>query len=392
MFEVDLTSQIPQYGAQSGNWGGAACCQMAMKGYPAGAASCFIDQTVIWNHIQANNKEPGASPAWGIGWYADPYAVTKTLNDLCPPQHHWVDVSGTDKNAVLYTLLRYMANYRYGSPVCVWAHDYWSLLVYYRTSDDPRSVSNPTIESVGLYSPYQGGCDYKEIDGAVWMNSPYWWGAPCNGSLCGKLWDGKWVGIGEPPQAEGRVRVEAIARTGDALISPQQAQKAARAVFAARGAERLGATRRSAGMVAGRPFLVREPAALIEKSRKPRREVHYYVVPFYGRHDVDAHGIARVRASVLVNAFTGRFEEIALFDEPVRYVPAREALRIAGDSLVLSEREQAQASVELVAQPAHTGISSAVPAWSIAAAERTVLVTQDGIVVGGPAYPSYRGA
>ena len=149
MFDVDLRNQVPQYSAMNANWGGPACCQMAMNGYPSGATSCYISQTAIWKYIQANNQEPGAGP-WGIGWYADPYAVTKTMNDLCPPQHKWLDVSGTDKNSVLYTLLRYMANYQYASLVCTFAHDYWSTLVYYSTSDDPRAVTNPTLKLIGI--------------------------------------------------------------------------------------------------------------------------------------------------------------------------------------------------------------------------------------------------
>jgi hypothetical protein len=156
MFEVDLKSQVPSsssYGPQNPDWGGPACCQMAMNGYPSGATSCYISQTTIWNYIQANNKEGGTGP-WGIGWYSDPYAVTKALNDLCPPQHRWVDVSDTNKETVLYTLFRWMANYEYASLICVFAHDYWITLVYYETSDDPRVVTNPTLHRIGWYEPY----------------------------------------------------------------------------------------------------------------------------------------------------------------------------------------------------------------------------------------------
>lgn len=109
MFEVDLYSQVPFYFKEEWNWGGPAVCQMAMNGYPLGATSCYIDQPQIWNYIQANNKE-GGTGSWGTGWYSDPYAVTKTLNDLCPPTGQWIDVSDTDKEKVLYKLLRWMAN------------------------------------------------------------------------------------------------------------------------------------------------------------------------------------------------------------------------------------------------------------------------------------------
>lgn len=393
MFETDLSSQVPVHGAQNGSWRAAACCQMAMQGYPPGATSCSINQTAIWNHIQAHNKEPGANPAWGIGWFADPYAVTKTLNDLCPPQFHWADVSGTDRNAVLYTLLRYMANYQYASLVCVFTHDYWNLLVYYRTSADPRTVSNPTLERVGLYAPYQGGCNYHEVDGSVFMSSPAWWGAPCNGSTCGVLWDGKWVGIGEPPEVEGRVKVQTVVRDGTKLIGPTRALQVARTAYSARGAERAAAAGRQSALRARRPLLVREAfAPLTEVRRKARRAVRYYLVPFASEHDIDASGAECARACVAVNAATGRFEELTVFAEPVSYLPQRQALRIARASLGLTAREAARATLELVSNPSPSALGSAVPVWSVAVLDHSIFVTQDGGVLGSLTYPTYRGA
>ena len=34
MFKVDLHSQVPDYRKDQANWGGPACSQMAMHGYP----------------------------------------------------------------------------------------------------------------------------------------------------------------------------------------------------------------------------------------------------------------------------------------------------------------------------------------------------------------------
>ena len=265
MFTVDLKSQIPKYAAANGNWGGAACCQMAMNGYPAGATSCYINQKTIWNYIQAHNKEPGYAPTkWGYGWYADPYAITKTLNDLCPPQHSWVDVSGTDKKVVLYTLLRYMANYKYASLICTYMHDYWATLVYFKTASDPRTTTNPALDRIGYYWPTPSGAQYKEVDGATWLSTPLYWGKPCNEtnsageSLCGQLWNNKWVGIGEPPETAGAVEVEAITRVGDTIISSREAAAIARAFVAERREEALeaqeGLARQLTGVRAAKPI------------------------------------------------------------------------------------------------------------------------------------------
>lgn len=401
MFEVDLKNQVPSsssYGPQNPDWGGPACCQMAMNGYPPGATSCYIGQTTIWNYIQANNKEGGTGP-WGIGWYSDPYAVTKALNDLCPPQHQWVDVSDTNKETVLYKLFRWMANYEYASLVCVFAHDYWSTLVYYKTSDDPREANNPTLDRIGWYEPYYTSfgpqVDYKEVDGSVWMTSPYYWGAPCGGftnPLCGQIWKNKYVGIGEPPEAEGSVQVEKISRVGKELISPRDAAAIARRFLVERRRQESGfILQRMTDVRSARPMLVRE--LLPEQVKQATEEgVRYYLVPFRQRYEVDETGAPLARLSVLVNAYTGRFEELCVFPQPLRYLSERDALRIASRNLRLSRREVDGIEAELVFQPLRPYVSSALPAWRVTAQDKVFYVSQTGLVLGTLFYPTYRGA
>ncbi|MCF6363641.1 MAG: hypothetical protein L3J88_09935 [Gammaproteobacteria bacterium] len=387
MFTTDLRSQITPYTRQQANWGGAACCRMAMNGYPPGAVSCNINQATIWNYIQANNQEPGVG-SWGIGWWADPYAITKTLNDLCPPQHSWIDVSGTDKNVVLYTLLRYMANYKYASLVCTFSHDYWKTLVYYKTSDDPRVVNNPTLQRIGFYSPDNGS--YSEIDGAIWMVSPSYWGAPCNGQVCGQNRNNKWVGLGEPPEEEGSVEVESISRVGKRLIESKEASKIAQEIVAERRSGKSEfLARRLNGMCAGTPILVRELPLC--KPKKRAQEVRYYVVPFGNKYELDESDSSSVRLSVLVNAYTGRFEEMTLFSQPVHYLSGQEALRIAARNLGYKPREMPGVELELVAQPSQSVVSAAVPAWSVTVAGRTIHVAQSGQIIGNLALPTYKG-
>jgi len=396
MFEIDLKSQVPAYQTNQANWGGAACCQMAMNGYPQGATSCYIDQATIWNYIQAHNKEPGYSPSsWDYGWYADPYAVTKTLNDLCPPQHSWVDVSSTNKESVLYTLLRYMANYKYASLMCWWMHDSWATLVYYRTSDDPRNVNNPTLERIGYYAPGLSGVDYKEIDGPTWMSGYYYWGSPCNQtniageSLCGTIWNKKWVGIGEPPQDEGLVQAESISRTGQKLIQPQDAvQIAQQFVAERREVKSQFMARRLAGARAGQPMLVRE---LIPGLDKQLPDIRYYIVPFAVEYEVDRRGAPLTRFSVLVNAYTRRLEELCVFSQPIRYLAEREAVAIATRALRLDERRAQSVEAELVSWPRMAQVSNASPAWKIVSDQKTFLVTQDGLIASMSLHLGLRG-
>jgi hypothetical protein len=396
MFQIDLKTQVPMYNKSKPNYGGPACCQMAMDGYPPGATPCHINQNTIWNYIQANNKEGGVGP-WGIGWYADPYAVTKVLNDLCPPQHSWVDVSGTDRDTVLYTLFRWMANYKYASLVCVFAHDYWDALVYYRTSDDPRTVTNPTLEYIGWYEPGDFGTQYKQVSGSLWKTSPAYWGQPCPS---GQIWKGKWVGIGEPPEVEGSVHIESVPRVGKELISPEDAVRAAQKFIAQQLQEKSDFFMRCLiDVQPAQPMLVRELPIMREREvtaehEEPSREecVRYYVVPFTQRWEIDRSGERLARLSVLVNGYTGRFEELCVFPQPVRYLSEREVHWIAIRNLGLSKREVRRMEAELVFQPLPPHVSSALPAWQVQVADRKLFVTQAGLVFGTLHYPTYRGA
>jgi len=395
MFEVNLKTQVSCIGpdANKPNWGGPACCQMAMGGYPLGATSCNISQTTIWNYIQANNKEGGVGP-WGIGWYSDPFAITKTLNDLCPPQHSWIDVSGTNKETVLYTLFRWMANYKYASLVCTFAHDYWIALVYYKTSDDPRVVTNPTLERIGWNEPSSpGSCIYKEVDGSVWMSSPYYWGLPCGGfaSPCGQIWKNKWVGIGEPPEEEGSIQVEIISRVGEELINPKDATRIAEKFVVERLREKSEnydelSLRCLSGVQPLQPMLVREMPLEQETEKQERwtdQDIKYYLVPFINKYDVDKLGAPLSRLSVAVNAYTGRFEELCIFPKPVRYLSEREAIWIASRNLNLSRHEIQRMDVELVNIPQRPSVSTAQPAWRVSIDKKELFATQDGTVVGG---------
>lgn len=383
------------YDKNNPNWGGPACCQMAMNGYPSGGTSCYIDQTTIWNYIQAHNKEPGIGP-WGIGWYADPYAVTKTLNDLCPPEHSWIDISGTDRDSVLYTLFRWMANYKYASLVCVFAHDYWDTLVYFRTSDDPRTVTNPTLEYIGWYEPGDFETLYKEVTGSVWKTSPFYWGQPCPS---GSLWNGKWVGIGEPPEVEGSVQVEIVPRVGDKLIRPEDAVQIAQKYLARRVQEKSEfSMRRFADLQPAEPMLVRElpmkregEDSAEEEQESREKCVRYYLVPFSQKYEIDSFGERLARLSVLVNASTSRFEEICVFPRPVRYLSEREAQWIAGRNLGLGQRELRSMEIELVSQVLLPNVSTALPAWQVVVGDRVLFVAQTGRVFGSLHWPTYRG-
>ena len=389
MFELDLGNQVPRYGKDNPNWGGPAVVQMAMNGYPQGATSCYIDQTTIWNYIQANNQE-GGTGSWGIGWYSDPYAVTKALNVLCPPNGQWHDVSNTDKFQVLYTLLRWMASYKYPSPICFSAHDEWALLIDYITTDDPRQVANTTLERIGYIIP---GQYYENSPGDLFLTGPYRWGLPCDGSTCGQKWNNKYVGIGEPPDNLGKVHAEHILRTGTNLIGPKEATEIAKIILAEmRGRKSSILLKSFIDIKAGQPLLVKELPINVNAKAKTIGEILYYIVPFQQKYEISSMEERLTRLSILVNAYTGRYEGLTVFNRPVQYIQRKEALKIATKNLNLKRIDESRITADLVFKPLVSYVTSALPAWRLTVGEREIFVTQNAIAFGSLNFRLYKGA
>jgi hypothetical protein len=291
-----------------------------------------------------------------------------------------------------------MANYKYPSLICTFMHDYWAALVYYRTSDDPRTVTNPTLEKIGYYWPTPSGVQYQEVDGATWMNGPYNWGLPCNGvnsngeSMCGLIWNNHWIGIGEPPEVNGSVQVEAISRIGKILISPKEATGIARKYLTEIRREKseslLGLL---SGTQALHPMLVRE-LSMYTEAQKIKQEVHYYIIPFVQKNEVNRRGAQLSKFSVLINAYTGRFEQLCVFPKPIHYLSEIDVIDIVRRDLRLSHSDLRKLTTELIFQPGGQLMSNALPVWLVTLEDRTLYLTQNGLILGTLLYPNLRGA
>lgn len=276
--------------------------------------------------------------------------------------------------------------YRYPSPICLSSHDRWVILIDYRTSDDPRQVTNPTLERIGWRDP-EGL--YENSPGDLFLEGSNRWGIPCNGQACGQIWNNKYVGIGEPPKEEGKVQAEKISRIGKKIISPGDAAFTARKFLREQQRERSDfLLKRLSGVRARRPMLVRE---LPLKQAKTEVGVRYYLVPFAQRYEVDEVGTPLARLCVLVNAYTGRFEGLSVFPRPVRYLQQREALRIARKNMGPSSRNINRIETELVFQPLQTHVTNSMPVWRIATKDQELFVTQRGVVLGTLNYRTYKG-
>ena len=81
---------------------------------------------------------------------------------------------------------------------------------------------------------------------------------------------------------------------------------------------------------------------------------------------------------MLVNAYAGRFEEIEVFGEPVRYLSEEEVINIIARSLGLKREEMKELKPTLMFQPSDITHIRLYPFWRIMVKDRILYVDQLG--------------
>jgi hypothetical protein len=247
--------------------------------------------------------------------------------------------------------------------------------------DDPRVVKNTTLNYISWFDPtpvVDGGGESIVPDYMWWQSSV--WGLPVPD---GQLWKGKWIGVGEPPDQPGTVRIRTVQRVGNLKVNPKAAADIAVKFMASRQRRHCGCFgHRLEALQAGKPMLASELSADDEPGQAAlESQVRYYIVPFEHSQVSDDAGRCLTAAAVLVNAYSGRVEELRVFHEPFRYLSPEEARAVARISLGVDKRDQARMKLDLVTQPFSKVVSSAVPAWRVSIGDRRFFVCQKGTVL-----------
>lgn len=380
MFTRDLSANVPLYGQEQCIWCGAACGQMARNGYPNPADRLFYAQVNVWNTIQANNS---TNPA-DLNWATDPHGLTACLQALNNPAGvHWVEFTNANRDGLLFSILYWMNVRQYPTPVLINQGGHWINIVGYVTDVEPVAGSSPVLQTISVNDPEPHNVGtYSTFSAAQWFNGPW------NGAIVyGGTWLNKYVAVIEPPLEKGKVRVKNVKRTGARLLSPKQAME-----YAAKWVTEFDLERHSQhallghrDVVASEPLLVRE-----ESGRKGTGTVpHYYIVPYGFRQELADRGARLARGCVLVNAYTGAFEEVTAFGKPIRYLERDEALAIAASAMQGDAKELKQAKVTLAFRPGDITHIRTYPYWQITVGRRTVYVDQLGKFYGKflPAIP-----
>jgi hypothetical protein len=392
MYTMDVGANVPLYGQEMCFWCGAASAQMSRDGYPNPADRLFYTQLDLWNSIQLNNSTAPADS----GWATDPHGLQGCLQAAAnPPGVHWSEFANASRDGLLFSTLYWMNNREFSAPTLVNQGGHWVVIVGWTTDVEPLAGSTPVLQSIHYQDP-----EPHNVGSDTMMTAAQWYGGPWNGAVMyAGTWLNKYVAIVEPPLERGQARVRPVRRTGSRLLTPAQAVAAARrwieehrlaelpkyALLARKGVEELT------------PLLVREEPPIPPEGPRTRRRAepratrapHYYIVPFGLRGERSETGSPLARVCVLVNAYTGAFEEVTAFRQPLKHLTAEEALGVVAAALRVAPSRLRRADATLMFRPGDITHVRTYPFWRVQVGERFVYVDQLGKLYGKllPAIP-----
>jgi len=271
----------------------------------------------------------------------------------------------------------YWMNYNdYAVPILVNNGYHWVDVVGYISDIEPTWGSGAVMEHITINNPWPIGSGQVEtMDAATWYAT---YGSAVDKP--GSTWDQKYVAVIEPPEAEGSVTFIPVNRRGIIEISGEAALQ-----YAETWIDQLNLAAKDPSYAALNdekrenygPLLVREGFGF---GKTDRDVPYYYIIPYYVKTNAeeisafDNEVVDGVKVCVLVNAFTGNFEEVASFRNPIKYIYKTEALQIAAEALGV---ETTALAGTLVYEPCALSQSRVTPFWEILCKEKETFVYVD---------------
>ncbi len=363
-----VDTNTPLYGKEYFTWGGAATGQMIMDGYPGGNGIYYPQQTV-WDTIQLNNSTGEPEP-----WATDPLGLSQTMIQLNPPLGTWGILTDPVKGEVMFQILYWMNLTGYPAAALVDEGERWVVVKGYETDVEPVQGSNPTLIFITINDPdpLNEGSTYT-TDGAVWLATA--WIAPVSAE---GTWYNLYVAVVEPPVGDGSIQVDPLDRNGGAGKSAISSEDAVD--YAKYWIEELKLGEKEPytdidfkSIVVREPLLVSEEIdfLLVERDMAPC----YYIVPYgYDGKMAEAPGTSILY--IIINAFTGKFEEVGKFGKPVTFLSEDQALEAVADYLKLKREELKLTETELVYMPSTITHLRSRPFWRVTLEDETVLFVE----------------
>lgn len=373
MYAKDLSGNVPLYGQEQCIWCGAASGQMIRNGYPDPADRLFYTQQFVWDRIQVHSSTDPADACWAT----DPHGLTGCLQSLANPLGvHWSEFADPSWSDVLFDMLYWMNLREYPSATLINQGGHWVVVVGFVTDVEPVAGSAPVLQSIRVYDP-----EPHNIGTDTLMTGAQWFAGPWIGSIVvSGTWHNQYVAVVEPPIERGTVRVERVDRIGKELLSPDEALESAKRWIAELGLAEEARYRllKHDAVRALKPILVREQLQDSDEEQVP----YYYIVPFGLRYESRGPRTGAARVCVLVNAFTGNFEEVTAFGAPVRYLPREEALEVVARAMGAEAEAVKDAEATLMFQPSDITHVRTWPFWKVQIGDRILYVDQLGKLYG----------
>lgn len=354
--QFTLTLQAPLYGQSTTYYCGPASGQMIMNGYPDAASRVCKEQTTIYNTIQSHKQDNG--------FYTDPDGLRDTIMQLNPPPAagHFAIFSDTNRDVVMHSMLYWMAQRNYPSAALINGGDHWVVVTGYQTDIDPRT-GNAVLQSIDVNDPLpvpampqddpctpanegSHGGTIRNVTGSSWFSNDW-----KDANKWGAKWLNDYVAVVEPPEVRGRVTAKMEVEEGRIISAEEAVDHAIRHLK-----ERKLVDRKQFGIL---------KETLPKRALLANREYKaYYIVPFESRDK-------KSPAAMLLNAYTGEFEEVAAFPHPVEYLSREEAIKIALCSTRIVPictkpmRLPAKITAELVYKSSEQVKSRYFPVWQV---------------------------
>jgi len=360
---------VPLYGAEQANWSGPASGQMVMDGYPDPGDRIFYSQGLIWYIINTFSPEPG--------WDTDPYSMQQTLLALNPPSAGtWSILTDTVKEDLMFDILYWMNRQLYPTPTPVYEGASWVVIKGFQTDVEPTGGSGAILEMITIHDPFpigQGAID--TMAGTIWYDT--YWQNPV--SIPG-TWENLYVAVVEPPEVEGGIQADMVLRHGnrDYVITPEQAL-----AYAQYWIQQLGLSAKdpSYSSLAGTTLVAYKPI-LVNEDLKPQvvksvdEQVCYYLLR-YAAGDVFQKGYVSI--CLIVNAFTGEFEEVTSFGRSITYLDEKGAIDAAARALNTKlDAVTKEPKATVVFTPCDLTYLRAYPFWKVEINNRVVYVEMNG--------------
>ena len=343
---------MPSYSEEALTWCGAAAGQMILGGYPTSA--CTVLQADVAAEIALHKVE--------AVWDTDPKGLELAMESLCPPPGGgWSIRAYSDPGDLMFSVAYWMTSRQYPAPVVlntlshndIAAHqEHWVAIKAIVTDADPTTNSSITLENVWFVDPAPSEFGAPPIPRFV--SDTTWYGELQPVSKAGSSYNGQYVGLVEPPAVSGKAKFTKEVLLGRP-IGPEKAL-----AFARRWIDELRLARLEPYKVLGdgNPL----PPVLVN-----REQGGYYLVPYAVEGSL-------AEAAVLVNAYTGDFQEAGAF-------PARELLSEAKAVEIARAaigREARRVVAEPVALRSSGGAAKYYPSWKVRLDDRVVGVSQAG--------------